>query len=422
MFLGSIMEELSSRELSNNHIKVGIVGSGFIGRGLINQIEQMKGIKVSACAGRNAEKTAALLKKDNPHLDTKVCCDLKEVNETIGGNKIAVAVDPYILARSDIDILVECTGDVELGAQICISALAEKKDFIASPEMDVTLGPSMKKLADENRVIYSGYDGDEPGAAMELYRYVSVLGFEIIAAGKFKAFYNPNTTPTSSGKYADEFELNPYKSASFGDGCKMSIEMAILANATGLIPDTRGMHLPIGTLDSLTDILCLESDGGILRTKGVVEIVRGVEPSGGVFVVGFMEHPRIRKDLRCFKMGEGPNYLFYKPYHLCSIEMPISILKAVINREATIAPLGPPVAQVFATAKKDLIPGDKLDCIGGYTFNGLIDLDSKVREDNLLPVGIAAGVEITKPVKKGQPISVEDVEIDCDSLIWRLWR
>jgi len=255
---------------------------------------------------------------------------------------------------------------------------------------------------------------------MKLYRYVSLLGLDIVAAGKFKKFYDRFATPESVKPWADRYNHNPFLIASFTDGTKLSFEMTQLSNATGLFPEVRGMNCPRATLDTVAEVLRLREQGGILNSKGVVEVVRDVEPSGGVFVVATTSDPEIMQYLQYLKMGDGPNYLFYRPYHLCSIEMPLTIIFAVLSGEATIAPQGKPVAETLAVAKRDLPPGDVLDGIGGYTFYGLIDKAQVVRSEKLIPAGMAQGARVIKPIKKDQPISLDDLEMDYGSNLWKL--
>ncbi len=200
----------------------------------------------------------------------------------------------------------------------------------------------------------------------------------------------------------------------------MNLEMTILANATGLVPDVRGMHCPEATLDTVTQVLLPKDEGGILQSTGVVEVVKGAEPSGGVFVVATTSHPQIRKDLQYLKMGDGPNYLFYRPYHLVGVDAIISIVKAVLSGDAIISPKGIPVADTLTVAKRDLKPGDTLDSIGGYTFYGIIDKAEIVKEQTLLPVGIAPGGKLLRHVKADEPILLDAVEIDQNSRLWKL--
>ncbi len=422
MLFDQVESELAKKEKNNDPIKVGIAGSGFIGRGLIHQIERIKGIRLTAVANRNLEKALLVLKQAGKRKsEIKVCTKDQELKKAATDGKIAVLNNVFYLIQADVDIIVDCTGDPVPGAILAKSALDIGRHFIAAPEMDSIAGPSLKKIADTKGVVYSGADGDEPSVTWGLVRYVSMLGFKIVAAGKFKGFYNPFANPDTVKPWAIQYEQNPYMIASFADGTKMNIEMAILANASGLIPDKRGMHCPEGTLHAIPDILQTKEQGGILSSTGVVEVVLNVEPSGGVFVVASTTNQQMKKDLKYLKMGCGPNYLFYRPYHLCSIEMVTSIIRAAIHGEASIAPQKR-VAGVLTVAKRDLKPGDILDKIGGYNFFGQIDKECMIREQGLLPVALAPGVRIIKNKKQKEPITFEDVEIETDSLLYKLWK
>lgn len=415
-----LLKELAYREAWKNPIKLAVAGTGFIGRGLINQIGLMKGIRVTAAANRNPDKAVNVLAQAKPPLKYRLCRDQDELNRAVRDGETGLVADPLLLAAADVDIVCDCTGDVEVGAALGLKAIEKGKHFITNAETDATVGPVLKKLASEKGLVYSGADGDEPGVVMHLYRHVSLLGLEIVAAGKFKKFYDRFATPPSVKPWADKYGLNPILVASFADGTKLSFEMTQLANATGLIPEVRGMHCPRATLDTVADVLRLKEQGGILNSRGVVEVVQDVEPSGGVFVVATTNHPQIIRDFQYLKMGNGPNYLFYRPYHLCSIEMPVTVILAVLAGEATIAPGQSPVAEVLAAAKRDLQPGDVLDGIGGYSVYGLIDKAQTVKEQNLLPVGMAQGARVIKPIKTDEPITMDHVEVNRGSVLWKL--
>ena len=404
-----LRKELAAREKAKNPVKIGVAGAGFLGRGLVNQISQMHGLRVVALATRRPEQAEAVLSQTGRAGRYRRCHDLESLQKATGCGEIGVVTDPLLLAGVDLDIVVDCTGDPETGAALGYAVIKAGRNFIANPETDAIAGAALKTLADQAGVVYSGADGDEPGVIMNLYHYVSLLGLEIVAAGKFKGYLNHFATPATVKKWAARFAQNPYKIASFADGTKMNIEMAIVANATGLVPDTRGMNCPRGTLEEVARLMQKREDGGVLSGTGVVEVVLGAEPSGAVFVVANVTHPQIRKDLQYLKMGDGPNYLFYRPYHLCGMELGIAIARAVLAGEATIAPAGSPVAEVLAVAKRDLRPGEVLDQIGGYTFYGLIDRAAVVRRENLLPVGLAPGARVLRPVKAGQPLTMDDV-------------
>lgn len=415
-----IIDKLYEREASGNPIKVAVAGTGFIGRGLINQISLMKGIQVVAVANRSIEKAEQVIRQSNIGKEDRVCKDENELKKAITGGKIGIVSDPIFLTEQEVDIIVDTTGDVATGADLAILSLNNRKHFIANPEMDVTVGPVLNKIAEEKGLVYSNQEGDEPGVIMGLYRYVRLLGLDIIAAGKFKKFYDKHANPTTVKKWADKAEQNPYKISCFTDGSKMSIEMALVSNATGLVPDVRGMHLPTANLDTVIKVLDTKENDGILLSKGIIDIVFDVEPSGGVFIVATTSHPRIKKDLQYYKMGDGPNYLFYRPYHLCSFELAIGIVKAVIDGDATIKPLGKPVADVLAVAKKDLLPGDILDSIGGYSYYGLIDKAETIKKECILPLGLAKGAKVLRPIKIDTPINLNDVEIDEGTTLWKL--
>jgi predicted homoserine dehydrogenase-like protein len=420
MLSRDVTEELSVREAARDQIRVGIAGAGFIGRGLINQISLVKGIKTVAVAGRNTDKAAAVLNKAG--LKYSFCKNPAQLRQAAGDDSVGIVADPLLLSEADVDIVVDCTGNPGVGAALCLAVIAQGKHFIASPEMDATVGPVLQKAASAKGVVYSGADGDEPGVAMGLYRYVSLIGMDVIAVGKFKGYYNRFATPSSVKPWADGYRQNPYMISSFADGSKMNIEMAILANATGFVPDVRGMHCPSATLNTVTEILRTKEQGGILQAAGVVEVVRDVEPGGGVFVVAATTHGQVKEDLRYLKMGNGPNYLFYRPYHLGAIETILTIVRVVLYGHSTISPAGQPVAEVICAAKKDLEPGDVLDSIGGYSYYGLIDCSHVVRKQALLPVGLAEGAVVVNPVRTGEPIRLKDIEADQDSLLWKLWR
>lgn len=422
MYFIELEKKLQEREKDGQPIRVGVAGTGFVGRALINQIQLMKGIRVSAVANRNADKAARVL-KETPSPGSFTFCERGEdLKQAVEAGKIGVVENPLHLAAIDLDIVIDCMGDPQLGALLSLSCIDSGKHFIAAPEMDATIGPILQYYAQKKGVVYTGTEGDEPGVIMGLYHYVSLLGLDIVAAGKFKGFYDPRSNPQSIKPWADKFKQNPWRIASFADGSKMNMEMAILANATGLVPDVQGMHCPTTSLEKVPQVLSTRDQGGILERKGVVEVVLEVRPSGGVFVVASTKHPQIKKDLEYLKMGQGPNYLFYRPYHLCGMEIGVSILRAVLSQSATIAPKGAPVAEVIAVAKRDLNVDEELDSIGGYTSYGLLDRSDVVKRLGLLPLGLASECRLIRPIKGGEPIPLDSVIFRDRSLLYELWN
>jgi predicted homoserine dehydrogenase-like protein len=289
-----------------------------------------------------------------------------------------------------------------------------------SYETVVTIGHILNTMAKSAGVIFTGAAGDEPAAILELYDFAKALGFEVVAAGKGKNnSFNRYATPESVTEEAKECGTSSKMHCSFVDGSKTMVEMTAVANATGLIPDIRGMHGPTVKLEELTKVFSLRKDGGILGKKGVVDFALGnIAP--GVFVIITTDDPLIAEDLKFEKMGEGPNYLLYRPYHLCDIETPLSALLAKEFSESSHVPLDRPYAEVFPIAKKDLHPGDVLDGFGGVTCYSSMDEAQKVKSENLLPAGIAKGAIVITPIKKDTPITYDMVELPEKSILIHL--
>jgi len=275
-------------------------------------------------------------------------------------------------------------------------------------ECDVTVGPILNKLAREAGVIYTLAAGDEPAAILELYRFARALGFEVVSAGKGKN--NPldiTATPGSLAARAKARDMSARMLCEFVDGSKTAVEMCSVANATGLVPDVRGMHGAKATRGTLNQIFCPKSQGGILSRSGVVDYAIGVHP--GVFVVFTTDQQRLKHALIQRDMGEGPNYLLFRPYHLCSIEVPLTAAQAVIYGESSGHPLAHPVAECIALAKRPLKAGETLDAIGENCYRGSIDNAETARQENLLPLGLAKGCVLANDVTLGKPIRYDDI-------------
>jgi predicted homoserine dehydrogenase-like protein len=264
----------------------------------------------------------------------------------------------------------------------------------------------LKSEADRLGVTYSLGAGDEPSSCMELIEFVSAMGHPIVAAGKGKN--NPLNIDAIPDDYEEEARrrhMNVRMLVEFVDGSKTMVEMAAIANATGLVPDRPGMHGPAATLDQLSKVLVPEKDGGVLSRVGVVDysIGKGVAP--GVFVVADMSHPRISERMEDLKMGKGPYFTFHRPYHLTSLEVPLTCARVVLYGKADMVPLAKPVAEVCAVAKKDLKPGDRLDAIGEYCYRAFIMTAGEARQAGAIPCGLLQGGSVTAPIRKGELIT-----------------
>lgn len=282
--------------------------------------------------------------------------------------------------------------------------------------------PTEKKLADEKGVVYSGQDGDEPGVIKQLYDYVSIVGLDITAVGKFKNFTDVHANPESVKPWSDAYKQNPYKIASFADGTKMNIEMGLVCNATGHVPDVRGMHGKKMEMEDIVNQLRPSSEGGILSHERIVDIVPGgVQPSGGIFVVAKTDHPQVISDMAYYKMGDGPYYLFWRPYHLCSVEVLVGAADMCLNKASTIEPLSyEPVVDVATFAKRPLKKGgDTLDMIGGFDFYGQVDRYEVYEPYDVLPVSLAEGAIITRDIGMDEIITVDDVSLDDATVLYQ---
>ncbi len=348
---------------------------------------------------------------------------IEKFNQLVLENKIIFTDSFYIFPFiDDIDVIVDATGYPDVGAEISLISLFGQKDVITlNVEMDITIGPILKKIALLNDQIYSLSAGDEPAVIKELYDYADCLGFKIIAAGKGKNNpLDPHANPTILKQYAKDKGSSPKMMTSFVDGTKSMVEMACLSNATGLVADCRGMHGPHANIKDILNIFKLKEHGGILNKEGVVDFVIG-DLAPGVFLVYKTENKQVEKILNYLNLGNGPNFLIYKPYHLTSIETPLSIALAYFERQPWIVPKDNGlVSEVIAVAKKDLVSGEIIDGIGGYTIYGLLDSYENAKNLNCLPIGIAQGAVLKRNVKKDDIILFSDVEFPEKTVLQKL--
>ena len=317
--------------------------------------------------------------------------------------------------------MVDATGNPEAGAYIALNSIKNGKHIVTlNVETDTAVGPQLKKMADSAGLVYTVAAGDEPAALKELYDFATLLGLEVIAAGKGKN--NPldrHADPSTLAGYSREKGSSARMMTSFVDGTKSMVEMACFSNATGLVPDIRGMHGAKADVDDLIRVFSLKSEGGILNKKGIVDFAIGnVAP--GVFLIYTSDLKIIREELKYLMFGDGPNYLLYRPYHLTSIEVPISIAKAYFFSEPTIAPKNGLVSEVITVAKKGLRAGDIIDGVGGYSAYGLIELHRIAAGEGLLPLGLSEGCVLKHDILADTALKYDDIELAKDSTIVKL--
>jgi predicted homoserine dehydrogenase-like protein len=290
-------------------------------------------------------------------------------------------------------------------------------------EADVTVGRILKRLADKAGILYTVSSGDEPGCLMELWNYVTALGFLPIAIGKGKNNpMDPAATPDTVAGSARKDGKDPYQVASYVDGTKTMFEMTCVANATGCLPIRRGMMGPQADRKTVSQIFSLEADGGICPFPGVVDFVQGADMAGGVFVTVRVDNARLAQDLKYLKAGNGKYTTFFRPYHLWFIEAPISVARAHLYREPWLVPLDRPVVDVLTIAKRDLAVGETLDAFGGYTYHGSMDRAEEARKLDALPVGLAPGARVVRAVSRGAVVRWADVAVDESSTVVKLRR
>jgi predicted homoserine dehydrogenase-like protein len=414
---------LAKREQENNPIKVGLVGAGFMGRGILLQIaKSVPGMEVVALYNRTMDGAARAYTEAGIQ-DFKMVDDLRVLESRIALGRCSIVDDPFLICHAEnIDVLVEVTGAVEFSSQVVLEALKNGKHVVLmNAELDSTIGPILKIYADQSGVIITNADGDQPGVEMNLFRFVKGLGVKPVLCGNIKGLQDPYRNPTTQQGFATKWGQNPAMVTSFADGTKISFEQAIVANATGMTIGKRGMFGPSVTpgkhLKEIIDHYPLEV---LMDGPGIVDYVVGAEPGPGVFVLGTHDDPRQQHFLNLYKLGEGPLYLFYTPYHLCHFEVPATIARAVLFHDATIAPLDEPKVDVVATAKIDLRIGDTLDGIGRYMTYGQCETYEATLEQDLLPMGLAEGCTLTREIKKDEVIRYSDVILPagrtCDAL------
>ena len=411
---------LEEREREQAPIRVAIVGAGYMGRGIALEILLRKtGMRLVAVANRTLAEAERAFREAGVDAVRRVG-GLDELEAAVAEGVPAATDDVLSVCRCDgVDVVVEATGEVEFGARTAIEAIGHGKHVVLmNAELDATIGPILKQRADAAGVVITDTDGDEPGVAMNLVRYVRALGFEPVLAGNIKGFIDRHRTPATQAEFAARHNQKPPMITSFADGTKLSMEATILANATGFGVTRRGMEGPsYGHVRDMVGHFDLDR----LLEGGLVDYVLGAEPGTGAFVVGYGDNPIRAQYMSYFKMGDGPLYLWYQPWHLPNFDLPLTVARAALFGDAAVAPIGGPSCEVVAVAKRDLAPGDVLDGIGGFDCYGEIENSATARSDDLLPMGLTRDCAVVRPVSQDTPLTFADVDVPEGRLVDALW-
>ena len=421
-----IFEDLANLQAQNRPIRVGVSGAGWIGSGFVQQVAHMQGMVVNVLAdpdialAHQAFVASGVAPTDIVEADAPG----QAARALRSGKKVITGSYGLAAQLEDIDIVADVTPSPASGAETAYSCIQYHKDVVmVNIEADVTVGRILKNLAKEAGILYTVSSGDEPGCLMELWDFVNSLGYQPVVIGKGKNNpLNPLATPETVFEAARKAGKDAYTVASYVDGTKTMFEMTCAANATGCLPQQRGMLGPEADLSNVSQIFALQTDGGLIQTPNTVDFVQGSSMSGGVFITARIEDPRIRADLEYLKVGKGHYYTFFRPYHLWFLEAPISVARAVLYRQKTLVPLDQPGAEVLTVAKRSLQAGETLDDFGGYTFYGVIEKAVTARALNVLPVGLAPGATLSRSIPAGEIITWDDIHLDEEQIVVKLRR
>jgi len=416
----SVYNMLQIRESERRPIRVGVVGAGATGRAIALQLgTPVPGIRLAGMANRTPMHAERAFREAGIR-EWQAAETVSDAEVRISKGIPVITDDPHVLTRCNaVDLIVEVTGSVDFGASVALDAIGHAKPVVlVNAELDSLLGPLLKAKADEARVVITHTDGDEPGVAMTLFRYVQTVGLRPVAAGNIKGMVDYYRTPDTQREFAAKHDQDVRKVTSFADATKLSMETTVLANATGFGVARRGMTGPAcGYVRDLAKLLPAEA----MLNGGIVDYSVGAAPHTGGFVVVHEENPYKRTQLAYYKLGDGPFYVFYTPFHLPHIQLPSTIARAVIHADPTVAPLAGPSCEVVTMAKRHLKAGERLDGVGGYCAYGLIENHAAARASNALPIAMSDDCVLLRDVGKDEVVTFNDVKMPPTRLRDELW-
>jgi predicted homoserine dehydrogenase-like protein len=410
---------LAKRAAEGKPLRVALVGGGYIARCIALQIvSAVKGMRLVAILNRTVTKAeqafAGAGVTEVRRVDSAAALD-----RAVAAGEFAVTDDPAAVCEAGtVDAIIEATGHVEFGTHVCFEAIRHGKHVVMmGAEVDASVGPILKTYADRAGVVITYTDGDEPGVGMNLYRFLDSMGYEPVLMGQMKGFLDRYRNPDTQTELANRLGQNPSVLACFADGSKLALEAAIMGNATGFTPSQRGMKgYPCAHVnDMLAQFTPDDFKGG-----GIVDYSLGAAPHTGAFVICRNDHPEKRKLMAYLKMGNGPLYMFYTPYHLPPWQVAHSVARAALFNDATITPRGAPVCDTISFAKRDLKAGERLDGMGGFACYGLVDRYESCAREGFLPIAVSLDCTLVRDVPKDQPIRYADVTLPPGRVVDRL--
>ena len=417
----SVDTGLRKREESGQPVRIGMIGAGATGRAIALQLgTPVPGMRLVGIANRTPTHAERAFREAG--FDNWVrAASVREAESAIERGIPVLTEDPFVLTRCGaVDLILEVTGTIEAGARVTLDAFEHGKHVVlVNAELDSLLGPILKVKADQAGVVVTHTDGDEPGVAMTLLRYLKTLGLQVVAAGNIKGMVDYYRNPDTQKAFAEKNDQDVRKVTSFADATKLSMEATVLSNATGFHVGRRGMYGPsCGYVREIGNLLPARQ---MLET-GLVDYALGAAPHTGAFVVVHEDSPLKKVQLSYYKLGDGPFYVFYTPFHLPHLQIASTIGRVAVHRDPTVAPIDGPVCEVLTIAKRDLKSGERLDGVGGFCTYGLIDNASAARAASALPIGLSEGCVLRRDLPKDAMVTFDDVDLPPTGLVETLWR
>jgi predicted homoserine dehydrogenase-like protein len=398
-----------------------MAGAGAMGRGLLHQCLVTPAFRCVALADTDLE--TAIDCAEAAGVPYEVVSDLGALHDCIRDDQLAICRDAALAAQAEsAEVFIDASNAIRDAARFCPVALDHGKHLVMmNAEADLAFGPYLMQKAAEQGVTYASCDGDQHGVIKRLVDDLRLWGFDLVMAGNIKGYLDRYANPTSIVPEADKRNLDYRMCTAYTDGTKLGVEMALLANALDLKPPVPGMHGPQADhVEEVHDLFDLDT---LWKKHGpVVDYILGAEPDGGVFAVGYCEDPYQQRMMEYYKRGDGPFYIFYRPYHLCHVEAMDAIATAVLDDSSLLQPEYGHVADVYAYAKTDLEPGDELDGIGGYACYGLIEDCADQDDPAGVPMTLADDAHVTTTIKKDEKIPASQIEIDENRTDVRLYN